>query len=64
MVPFKYLSSFWITLEMPLVNCEINLEQNWSKKCVIVATHIDNQGVTFSITDTKLYVTIVTLSTD
>ena len=24
-VPLKYLSNFWRTLEMPLVNCEINL---------------------------------------
>ena len=48
---------------MPLINCEINLDLNWSKKCVIVATTVEDQGATFLITDTKLYVPVVTLST-
>ena len=30
MVPLKYLSNFWRTLEMPLINCEINLILTWS----------------------------------
>ena len=34
-VPLKYLSSFWRTLEMPLINCEVNLILTWSKDCVI-----------------------------
>ena len=63
MVSLKYLSNFWRTLEMPLNNCEINLDLNWSKTCVIMATDIANQGATFTITDTKLYVPVVTLST-
>ena len=50
-------------LEISLINCEINLDLNWSKKCVIVATDIANQGATFSIIDAKLYVPVVTLST-
>ena len=62
-VPLKYLSNFWKTLEMLLSNCEINLDLNWSNNCVIVATVVANQGATFSITDTKLYVSVVTLST-
>ena len=62
-VPLKYLSDFWRTLEMPLINCEINLDLNWSAMCVIVATAVANQGATFSITDTELYVPAVTLST-
>ena len=33
--PLKYLSNFWETLEMPLINCEVNLILNWSKDCVI-----------------------------
>ena len=33
MVPLKDLSSFWRTLEMPLINCEINLQITWSGKC-------------------------------
>ena len=48
---------------MPLINCEINRDLNWSENCVIVATAVANQGTTFSITDRKLYVPVVTLST-
>ena len=35
MVPLKYLSNFWRTLEMPLINCEVNLILTWSSTCVI-----------------------------
>ena len=63
MVPLIYLSTFWRTLEMPLINCEVNLILTWSSTCVIVATGVQNQNATFAITDTKLYVPIVTLST-
>ena len=63
MVPLKYLSNFWRALEMPLINYEINLILTWSTNCVIVASNIANQNATFSITDTKLYVPAVTLST-
>ena len=63
MVPLKYLSNFWRTLEMPLINCEVNLILTWSSTCVLVATNIPNQNATFAITDTKLHVPIVTLST-
>ena len=35
MVPLKYLSNFWRTLEMPLINCEVNLILTWSSICVI-----------------------------
>ena len=37
MVPLKYLSNFWKTLETPLINCEINLILTWSANCVIVS---------------------------
>ena len=63
MVPLKYLSNFWITLEMPLINCEVNLILTWSSTCVLIATNIPNQNATFAITDTKIYVPVVTLST-
>ena len=63
MVPLKYLSNFWRTLEMPLINCEVNLILTLSSTCVLIATNIPNQNVTFAITDTKLYVPVVTLST-
>ena len=62
-VPLKYLSNFWRTLEMPLINCEVNLILTWSSSCVLIATSIPNQNATFAITDTKLYVPVVTLST-
>ena len=54
------LSNFWRTLEMPLINCELNLILTWSSACVI--TYSTGVG-TFAITDTKLYVPVVTLST-
>ena len=60
MVPLKYLSNFWRTLEMPLINCEVNLILTWSSTCVITSSNGDG---TFAITDTKLYVPVVTLST-
>ena len=58
----KYLRNFWRTCETPLIICEINLNLNWSKKCVIVASSV-NQQSTFSITDAKLHVSVLTLST-
>ena len=61
-VPLKYLSNFWRTLEMPLINCEVNLILTWSSSCVLIATAIQNQNATFAITDRKLYVPVVTLS--
>ena len=63
MVPLKYLSNFWRTLEMPLINCEVNLILTRSSNCVLIANAIQNQAPTFAITDTKLYVPVVTLST-
>ena len=62
-VPLKYLCKFWRTLEMPLINCEINLILTWSATCFIIDALIANQAPTFKITDAKLYVTVVTLST-
>ena len=62
MVSLKYLSNVWRTLEMPLINREINLDLNWSKKSVVVATNAD-QATTLLITDTKLYVPVLTLLT-
>ena len=47
---------------MPLINCQINLLLTWSASCAIVSTDIANQNATFAITDTKLYVPVVTLS--
>ena len=60
MVPLKYLSNFWRTLEMPLINCEIDLILTWLRNCVI--TDSTGEGK-FKITEAKLYVPVVTLST-
>ena len=59
-VPLKYLNNFWRTLEMPLLNCEVSLILTWSSTCVITSS--TGEGA-FEITDTKLYVPVVTLST-
>ena len=61
MVSLKYLSNFWRTLEMPLIDCEINLIVTWFANCVISNAGA-NQATTFAITDTKRYVPVVTLS--
>ena len=45
---------------MPLINCEINLILTWSDKCVLSN---DTKATIFAIIDTKLYVSVVTLST-
>ena len=50
----KYVSNFWGTLEIPLTDYEIDLDQNWSKKCVLVDIHVANQEAKFSITDVKI----------
>ena len=79
-VPLKYLSNFWRTLDMPLINREVSLTLTWSENCVL--TDIKTQlaaaaqgdslareridaptNAIFKITDTKLYVPVVTLST-
>ena len=59
-VPLKYPSTFWRTLEIPIINCEVELILTWSKNCVI--TKSTGEGK-IAITDTKLYVPVVTLST-
>ena len=55
-VSLKYLSNIWKSLEMPLINCKIHHELNWTNDCVM-STIADT---TFKITNTKLYVPIVT----
>ena len=60
MVPLKYLSNFWRPLEMPLINCEVNVILAWSSTCVI--TNSTGAG-RFAIADTKCYVPVITLST-
>ena len=52
-VPLKYLSNFFRSLEMPLINCKIKLNLTWKKECVL-STDADN--AVFIINDTKMYV--------
>ena len=60
-VPLKYISNFFRSLEMPLVNCKIDLELTWHKDCMISSVNAPaGQLVSFMITNTKLYVPIVT----
>ena len=76
-VPVKHLSSFWRTLDISLFNCEISLILAWSENCVIaskatrdaVPAQGDNLAVAVVnnptiVTDTKLYIPVVTLSTE
>ena len=60
MVSLQYLSNFWRTLEISLINCEINLILTWSNKCVLSN---EAKTTTFAITDTKRYAPVLTLST-
>ena len=63
MVSLKYLSKFLKTLEMPLINCEVELILTWPGGCVIIFQGAANQNPIFTITETNLYVHVVTLST-
>ena len=58
-VPLKYLSNFFRSLEMPLINCKIKLNLTWKKECVLST---DDGNAVFLINDTKMYVPVVTLS--
>ena len=57
-VPLKYLSNFWRSLEMPLINCKVELSLKLYERCLLTAANT----ATFTITDAKRYVPIVTLS--
>ena len=70
-VPLKYLSDFWRSLEMPLINCKVILSLKSIENSVFTAAAIganaDATGAdsaTFKITDAKHYVPIVTLSAE
>ena len=60
MVPLKYLSNFWESLEMALISCGNNTILTWYVNCVISDAPVI-QAATFAITDTKLYIPVVTL---
>ena len=58
-VPLKYLSNFFRSLEMPLINCKIKLNLTWKKECVLSTA---GGEAVFITNDTKLHVPVVTLS--
>ena len=58
-VPLKHLSNFWRSLEMPLINCKVELSLTWNENCILIRLA---GNLTFKITDAKRYVPIVTLS--
>ena len=67
----KHLSNFWRVLNIPLINCEVELTLTCSKNCVLADMAVDAaanlaivapSGGKFEIKDTKLYVPVVTLS--
>ena len=76
-VPLKYLSNFGRNLKIPLINCEVELILTWFKNCLLInkstrdadydvdpiVYEIDNpEDAIFLITDTKLFVPVVTLT--
>ena len=70
LVPLKYLSNFWRSHEMPLINCILELKRKWTKYCVLSVGNNENKinedadanNIIFTIKNTKLYVLVVTLS--
>ena len=71
-IPLKHLSNFWRALNIPLINCKVELILNCSKNCVLAdmtravqggnSAIVAPTGLEFKITDTKLYAQVVTLS--
>ena len=74
-IPLKHLSNFWRNLNIPLINCEVEIILTWTKNCILAdmrtrdAGNNNNppaivapSGAIFEIKDTKLYVLVVTLS--
>ena len=73
-VLLKYLNNFYISLEMPLINCKVELKLKWTEYCDLSAAgnedynDKDNEGnnksnnIIFTIKDKKMHVTVVTLS--
>ena len=64
-VPFKYVSNFW--LEMPSINCNVELKVRWMKHWALAGAGVENDNAdsnnnNFTIEDTKLYLPVVILS--
>ena len=64
-VPLKHLSNFWRNSDMLLINYEVSLNLAWSKNVLTDMPAIASPtNATFNLTDTKLYVPALTLSTE
>ena len=70
-VPLKYLSNFWRPLEMPLINCKVELSLKWIENYVLTTAGIGANadatgadGAALEVIDAKLYVPVVTLSAE
>ena len=60
-VPLKYLSNFWRSLKILLINCKVELSLKWNENCILSSA---GTATNFTITDTKLYVPVATLKTE
>ena len=79
-MPLKHPGNFWNSLNIPLINCDVSLDLSWSEICVVTSmekrlvratqggyrpVYSDSlTNVVFKIKDYKLYVPVVTLSTE
>ena len=61
-IPVNYLSNFCWSFNLPLINCEIELDLSLAKDCVLIEQSNNITGVNFVITSTKLYIPVVTFS--
>ena len=59
-VPSKYLSNFWRSLDMPLINCEVSLTLTWSENCVI--TSVERRAITDTRRDSSLTIAILKIT--
>ena len=63
-VPLKYISNFFRSLQLPLVNTKLYIELNWTKDSVISNRDTnDEDAIKFQITEAVLHVPVVTLNT-
>ena len=61
-ITLKYLSKFWISFHLLLINCEVELDLSWTKDCVLTEHHYNITGVSYKINSSKFNVSAVTLS--
>ena len=58
--PLSYLTNFWRFLDLPLLNCEVELDLKWSEICLLMEDDGNITEATFQITSSKRYVPVVT----